>query len=127
MSKKLILNLTLIMLLLIGCSSTAQDDPQASPPDVVTETQAEIEDTTTQDEPQAFPPDVVTEIQAKIDDLTAGGLPPGMVVWSYAPEYPCAGATGRRHGPPAGDEAATADRQRGHINRARQPGAAHGP
>jgi D-alanyl-D-alanine carboxypeptidase len=94
MSKKLILNLTLIMLLLIGCSSTAQDDPQASPPDVVTETQAEIEDTTTQDEPQAFPPDVVTEIQAKIDDLTAGGLPPGMVVWIDAPEYQFAGATG---------------------------------
>ena len=33
-----------------------------------------------QDDPQAFPPDVAAEIQAEMDDLTASGLPPGMVV-----------------------------------------------
>ena len=65
MNKKLILNLTLIMLLLIGCSSTTQDDPQAPTPDVVTEPQAEIEDTTAQEAPQAFPPEVVAEIQSR--------------------------------------------------------------
>ncbi|MBP6470705.1 MAG: beta-lactamase family protein [Chloroflexi bacterium] len=99
MNKKLILNLTLIMLLLlIGCSSTAQADPQASPPDVVTETEAEMDETTTQDIPQALPqafsPDVVAEIQAEMDDLTTGGLPPGMIVWIDAPENRFEGASG---------------------------------
>ncbi len=47
-----------------------------------------------QDEPQAFPPDVAAEIQAKMDDLTASELPPGMVVWIDAPEYQFAGASG---------------------------------
>ena len=118
MNKKLLLNLTLIMLLLIGCSSTAQDEPQASPTEVVTETQAEIDDSTVQDEPhttqqdvateaqaeiddtiaqddpQAFLPDVAAEIQAEMDDLTAGELPPGMVVWIDAPDNRFEGASG---------------------------------
>ncbi|MBK7897850.1 MAG: serine hydrolase domain-containing protein [Candidatus Promineifilaceae bacterium] len=98
MNKKLLLNLFLIMLLLIGCSSTTQDEPQASPPNVDTETEAEIADTTTQDDPQAlpqaFPPEVVAEIQAEMDDLTAGARPPGMVVWIDAPEYQFTGASG---------------------------------
>jgi CubicO group peptidase (beta-lactamase class C family) len=94
MNKKLLLNLTLIMLLLIGCSSTAQDEPQASPTEVVTETQAEIDDTIAQDDPQASLPDVAAEIQAEMDDLTAGELPPGMVVWIDAPENRFEGASG---------------------------------
>ena len=49
---------------------------------------------TAQDGPQAFPPDVAAEIQAEMDDLTASGLPPGMVVWIDAPEYQFAGASG---------------------------------
>jgi D-alanyl-D-alanine carboxypeptidase len=69
MIRRLVLSLTLL-LLLPGCITTAQDDPQA------------------------FPPDVVAEIQAKMDDLTAGGLPPGMVVWINAPEYRFEGASG---------------------------------
>ena len=69
MIKQLLLSLTL-MLLLSGCTTTAQDAPQA------------------------FPPDVVAEIQAKMDDLTAGELPPGMVVWIDAPEYRFEGASG---------------------------------
>lgn len=70
MIKQLILGLTLMMLMLSGCTTVAQDDPQT------------------------FPPDVVAEIQAKMDDLTAGELPPGMVVWIDAPEYRFAGASG---------------------------------
>ena len=49
---------------------------------------------TAQDDPQAFPPDVAAEIQAAMDDLTASELPPGMVVWIDAPEYQFAGASG---------------------------------
>jgi D-alanyl-D-alanine carboxypeptidase len=49
---------------------------------------------TAQDGPQAFPPEVAAEIQAEMDDLTARGLPPGMVVWIDAPEYQFAGASG---------------------------------
>ena len=49
---------------------------------------------TAQDDPQAFPPDVAAEIQAQMDDLTASGLPPGMVVWIDTPEYQFAGASG---------------------------------
>ena len=49
---------------------------------------------TAQDEPQAFPPDVAAQIQAAMDDLTATGLPPGMVVWIDAPDYRFAGASG---------------------------------
>ncbi len=49
---------------------------------------------TAQDDPQAFPPDVVAEIQAEMDDLTASGLPPGMVVWIDTPGYQFAGASG---------------------------------
>jgi D-alanyl-D-alanine carboxypeptidase len=70
MIKKLILNLTLMMLLLTGCITTAQDVPQA------------------------FPADVVAEVQAKMDDLTEGELPPGMVVWIDAPDYRFEGASG---------------------------------
>ncbi len=69
MIKQLILSLT-VLLLLTGCSTPAQDVPQALPPDVVTETQAEM------------------------DALTAGGLPPGMVVWIDAPQYRFEGASG---------------------------------
>jgi D-alanyl-D-alanine carboxypeptidase len=117
-NKKLILSLTLLLLLLIGCSSPTQDDSQAPPSDVVTETPAESVNITTQDTPQtaqqdvvtetpaemdgtiteddsqAFPSDVVAEIQAKMDGLTAGELPPGMVVWIDAPEHQFAGASG---------------------------------
>ncbi len=35
MIKKLILSLTLVMLLLTGCITTAQDDLQPFPPDVI--------------------------------------------------------------------------------------------
>ncbi|NDJ77070.1 MAG: beta-lactamase family protein [Chloroflexi bacterium] len=49
---------------------------------------------TAQDGPQAFPPAVVAEIQAEMDNLTARGLPPGMVVWIDAPDYQFAGASG---------------------------------
>jgi len=70
MIKKIILSLALMMLLLTGCITTAQDDPQA------------------------FPADVVAGVQAKMDDLTAGGLPPGMVVWIDAPDYRFEGASG---------------------------------
>lgn len=118
MNKKLILYLTLILLLLIGCSSIAQDEPQAAEPDVGMETSAEIDDTITQDDPQTtqqdvaaeaqaeiddtiaqddpqtFPPEVVAEIQAEMDDLTAGERLPGMVVWIDAPAYRFAGASG---------------------------------
>ncbi len=69
MIKQLILSLTLVILL-PGLIATAQDGPQA------------------------FPPDVVAEIQAEMDDLTATGLPPGMIVWIDAPEYQFAGASG---------------------------------
>ncbi len=95
MIKQLVLSLTLMMtLLLLGCTTTSQDDPQAFLPDVVTEAQAETDYTTTQDAPQAFPPEVVAAIQAKMDGLTAGGLPPGVVVWIDAPEYRFEGASG---------------------------------
>ncbi len=70
MIKKLIFNLTLMMLLLTGCITTAQDTPQA------------------------FPADVVEEVQAKMDDLSAGELPPGMIVWIDAPDYRFEGASG---------------------------------
>ncbi len=70
MSKKFILSLTVIMMLLAGCTTTAQNDTQA------------------------FPFDVVAEIQAKMDDLTAGELPPGMVVWIDTPKYRFEGASG---------------------------------
>ncbi len=99
MMKKLLLSLTLMMLLLTGCSTPAQDAPQAFPTDVVADVQATMDDLTAdeppaQDAPQAFPADVVTEVQATMDDLTAGGLPPGMVVWIDAPEYRFEGASG---------------------------------
>ncbi len=70
MMKQLFLSLTLIMLLLAGCATAAQD------------------------EPQPFPTDVVTEIQSEMDDLTAGGLPPGAIVWIDAPAYRYEGASG---------------------------------
>lgn len=69
--RQLILSLVLMMLLLLtGCVATAQNAPQA------------------------FPPDVVAEVQAQMDDLTAGGLPPGMVMWIDAPAYRFEGASG---------------------------------
>lgn len=62
----------ILMTLLTGSVITAQDN----------------------EDPEAFPPDVVTEIQAEMDDLTASGLPPGMVVWIDTPEYRFEGASG---------------------------------
>lgn len=50
--------------------------------------------TTAQDDPQIFPSDIVAEMQAEMDDLTATGLPPGMVVWIDTPEYRFEGASG---------------------------------
>ncbi len=109
MIKQLILSLTLIMLLLTGCSTTdqdvpqaqaemddtiIQDDPQTSPPDVVMEILSETDDAVTSDDSQAFPSDAVAEIQAEMDELTAGELPPGMVVWIDAPAHRFAGASG---------------------------------
>ena len=70
MIEKLVLCLTLMIMLLSGCTTTAEDAPQA------------------------FPPEAVAEIQAEMDDLTAGGLPPGMIVWIDAPAYRFAGASG---------------------------------
>jgi CubicO group peptidase (beta-lactamase class C family) len=118
MNKKLILTLTLILLLLIGCSSSTQNEPQAPPTENVTETPVEMDDTTTADaaqtaqqdvaaeapaesddipaqaDPQPFPAEVVAELQAEMDALTAGELPPGMILWIDAPEYRFAGASG---------------------------------
>lgn len=98
MIKQIILSLFLTALLLSGCTSTTQNTPQTSQQDVAAETPAENEDTITQDDaqavPQAFPPDVVAEIQAEMDSLTAGAVPPGMIVWIDAPEYQFAGASG---------------------------------
>ncbi len=65
------LNLTLILMILLpGLIASAQDGPQA------------------------FPPDVAAKIQTEMDDLTATGLPTGMVMWIDAPEYRFAGASG---------------------------------
>lgn len=99
MMKKLLLSLTLMMLLLTGCVTPAQDAPQAVPTDVVAAVEATMDDltageTTVQDAPQALPADVVADVQTKMDDLTAGGLPPGMIVWIDAPEYRFEGASG---------------------------------
>ncbi|MEQ8676252.1 MAG: serine hydrolase domain-containing protein [Aggregatilineales bacterium] len=62
----------ILMTLLTGSVITAQDN----------------------EDPEAFPPDVVTEIQAEMDSLTEGTLPPGMVVWIDTPEYRFEGASG---------------------------------
>ena len=70
MLKQLFLSLSLIMLLLTGCTTAAQDNPQA------------------------FPPDVVADMQAEMDDLIAGEFPPGMIVWIDAPAYRFEGASG---------------------------------
>ncbi len=70
MLRRLVVSLTLLMMLLSGCATAAEDDSQV------------------------FPPDVVAEIQAEMDDLTAAGLPPGLVVWIDAPEYRFEGASG---------------------------------
>ena len=120
MIKQHILNLTLMMLLLTGCTTTTQDSSQASQPNtvveevqvelddlttqddplvetpdaVIEEVQVELDDLTTEDDPQAFPPDVVAEIQTEMDSLTADGLPSGMVMWIDAPEYRFEGASG---------------------------------
>lgn len=70
MIKQLILTLTMITMLLTGCTTYAQD------------------------EIQKFPSDVVAEIQAKMDNLTAGEIPPGMVVWIDTPKHRFEGASG---------------------------------
>lgn len=114
---KLILSLSLMMLLLIGCTSApevppaapadvssessaetdataVQDEPQAAPTEVATETPAETDSLAAQGDPQASPTDVTAQIQAEMDELTAGEIPPGMVVWIDAPTYQFAGASG---------------------------------
>lgn len=93
MIKKLTLSLTLIMLLLIGCSSSTQNNQQTVSSDAVDEIEVEL-DAPILDNPQPFPTDVVNEIQAELDDLTADGLLPGMVVWIDAPENRFEGASG---------------------------------
>lgn len=50
--------------------------------------------TTAQDNTEALPSEVVAEIQTEMDDLTAGTFPPGMVVWIDTPEYRFEGASG---------------------------------
>jgi D-alanyl-D-alanine carboxypeptidase len=70
MSKKFLLSLTVIMILLAGCTTTSQNDTQA------------------------LPSDVAAEIQAKMDNLTVEELPPGMVVWIDTPDYRFEGASG---------------------------------
>lgn len=68
--KQLILSLALLLLLLTGCIAAAQDAPQA------------------------FPPEVAAEVQAEMDGLTADGSPPGMIVWIDSPAYRFEGASG---------------------------------
>ena len=94
MIKQMFLSLILITMLLTGCTTAVQNDAQAPPADVVTETQPETEEPATQEAPQPFPPEVLATIQAEMDDLTVGELPPGMVVWIDAPPYHFAGASG---------------------------------
>lgn len=67
--KQLVLCLTLMLLLLAGCTAA-------------------------QDAPQAFPPEVAAEVQAEMDGLTADGSLPGMIVWIDAPAYRFEGASG---------------------------------
>lgn len=78
--------------------ATTQDTELTARQEVAAETPVEIEESAIQDDakalPQAFPPDVVAEIQAEMDALTAGTMPPGMVAWIDAPEYQFAGASG---------------------------------
>jgi len=50
--------------------------------------------TTAQNNTETFPSDIVTKIQTEMDDLTSGGLPPGMVVWIDSPEYRFEGTSG---------------------------------
>ena len=94
MIKQMILSLILITMLLTGCTTAVQNDAQAPPADVVTETQPETEGPATQAAPQPFPDEVMAAIQAEMDKLTGGELPPGMVVWIDAPPYHFAGASG---------------------------------
>ena len=94
MIKQMFLSLILITMLLTGCTTAVQNDAQAPPADVVTETQPETEGPATQAAPQPFPDEVMAAIQAEMDKLTGGELPPGMVVWIDAPPYHFAGASG---------------------------------
>ncbi len=70
MMKQLMLSLVLIGLLLAGCTTTSQDDPQP------------------------FPPNVAEEVQTTMNELTAGDFPPGAIVWIDAPAYRFEGASG---------------------------------
>lgn len=65
------LNVTLILIMMLGASIAAA-----------------------QNDALAFPPDIAAGIQAEMDNLTESGLPPGMVVWVDTPEYEFAGASG---------------------------------
>ena len=94
MIKQMFLSLILITMLLTGCTTAVQNDAQAPPADVVTETQPETEEPAAQEAPQPFPAEVLATIQAEMDELTGGELPPGMVVWIDAPPYHFAGASG---------------------------------
>ena len=71
MNKKIILSLTVLLLLLIGCNSSTQDEPQASPPDNATETAVEIDDATTEDVEPTAPQEVATKTPAEIDETTS--------------------------------------------------------
>lgn len=70
MTIQLVVSLFLITMLLSGCMTTAQDDPQA------------------------FPSEVTAETQAVLDEMTAGGFPPGMIAWIDAPAHRFEGAGG---------------------------------
>jgi len=70
MQKQSMIRLALMVMLLTGCATTAQNNTQV------------------------FPTEVVTELQTKIDDVTTGGLPPGMILWIDAADYQFEGASG---------------------------------
>lgn len=74
--------------------TAVQAEPQTTQQDVAVETPVEIEASTTQYGPQAFPPEVVAELQAEMDTLTAEGFPPGVIMWIDAPDYQFEGASG---------------------------------
>ena len=71
MNKKLILILTLLFLLLIGCNSSTQDEPQAVPADNATETPVEMDDVATEAVEPTATPEVATETPAEIEEDTA--------------------------------------------------------
>ena len=75
MNKKIILSLTLLFLLLIGCNSSAQDEPQASPTNVATETAVEMDNATEAVEPTATA-EIVTETPVESDETISADAEP---------------------------------------------------